>query len=331
MLCEDYWRPRSPGVLHRYRVYGLTLASELRHSLPDDPREGSGGATVELRAARPHVFRRLADKLQGNPNDWVHQEILEDGSLYVRWEEWLELLVSSDGTLVLCGNRSNVALESFDAYLTNFAVSAALLQQGEEPLHATVVEIGDRAVGLLGPSGAGKSTLAAHLINRGGNLVTDDMLRVTFEGNTALAHPGPCRLKLFKEPAERYMRNAVCSGPFNPVHGGLVNRLNDKLIFQPCGTAVRSARRLSALFHLDQPFNETESSRTAGPLTGQDLFRTIASSTMNSRHNSPARLHRQFHFAERLARTVPVYRLAYRRCYEVLNNVADRIYQTVPQ
>jgi hypothetical protein len=334
MLSENDWRLRmSSGALHRYRVYGITLASELRLSLPDELREGSGSVIVELRVAQPDIFRSVADKLPLNPNDWRQQGILEDGSLYMRWEGCLELLVAPDGKLVLCGNRSNVALEAFDAYLTNFAVSAALLQQGEEPLHATVVEIGARAVGLVGHSGAGKSTLAAYLITRGWNLVTDDMLRVTFEGDTAFAHPGPCRLKLFEEPAQRYLPSAACCGPFNPAHGRVGNPLNEKLIFQPHdGAAVRSARQLSALFHLDQPSRDSEPSKVSvAALAGRDLFRTLLSSTMNARHHTPARLQRQFRFAERLVRVIPVYRLTYRRDYDVLNSVADQIYQAVPQ
>src|SRR5262249_60125504 len=100
-LSENDSRLRmSPGVLHRYSVYGITLASELRHSLPDGPREATDGVIVELRVAQPHTFRSLADKLPRNPNDWFQQGILEDGSLYLRWEDWLELLVSPDGKSV---------------------------------------------------------------------------------------------------------------------------------------------------------------------------------------------------------------------------------------
>ena len=319
----------SSSALNRYNVYGITLASELRHNLPVEPGETSGGVIVELRVAQPHIFRSLADKLPLNPIDGFQHGILADGSFYMRWEDWLELLVSPDGKSVLCGNRSNVALEAFDAYLANFAVSAALIQQGEEPLHATVVEIDDRAVGLMGPSGTGKSTLAAHLINGGWDLVTDDMLRMTFEGTTAFAHPGPCRLKLFKEPAERYLKRAVCCGPFNPAGGQVGNPLNEKMIFQLRNdAAVRSTPRLSALFHLDEPSQDSQPSRvTVARLAGRDVFKTILSSTINSRHDSPARLQRHFHFTERLVRAVPVYRLTYPRNYDVLNSVADKIYQ----
>ncbi len=321
------------GDLHRYQVYGITLVSELHHSLPEEPRETSGGVIVELRVAQPDTFATLADQWPPDPNECFRHGILEDGSFYSRWEDCLELLVSPEGKSVLCGNRSNVPLEAFDAYLTNFAVSAALIQQGEEPLHATVVAIGDRAVGLVGPCGSGKSTLAAHLIHSGWDLVTDDMLRLTFESNVALAHPGPCRLKLFKESAERFLKSAACCGLFNPAYGQVCNPLNEKLIFQLRDDAtVGSARRLSALFYLDQRSQDVGPHEVSmAPLAGQDLFKTILSSTMNTRHDAPARLQRHFRFAERVVRAVPVYRLIYPRDYDALNGVADRIYQGTSQ
>jgi hypothetical protein len=330
-ISEDFLPRTSSGALHRYRVYGITLASELHHRLPDAPPEGNGGVIVELRIAQPHTFQCLTRKVPPSPNDWLQQAVLEDGALYLRWEHCLELVVSADGKSVVCGNRSNAPLEAFDAYLTNFAVSAALLQQGEEPLHATVVDIGDRAVGLVGPCGAGKSTLAAHLMSRGWDLVTDDILRVTFDGEAAFAHPGPYRLKLFKESAERYMMSAACCGRFNPAPDRVKNPVNEKLIFQPGDGAAKECRRLSALFYLDQSAPEPGPSRiSVTRLAGWELFKTILSSTMNSRHHSPARLLRQFNLTERLVRTIPVYRLAYPRDYKLLKSVAEQIHQSVP-
>ena len=243
------------------------------------------------------------------------------GSLYLCWEDWIEFLVSPNGRIVHYGNLSNVPLESFEAYLTTFAISAALLQRGEEPLHATVVELGGYTVGFVAPSGAGKSTLAAQLIDLGGSLVTDDMLRVTWDDDIAMAHPGPCCLKLFSEPAERFLRSAGCCGRFNPLSG--------KLMFQPGKATARGPRPLSSLYQLMQP-DDDRADISLTRLTGLELFTTITSSTMNDRVCLPARLKRQFRFAERFAKAVPVYRLTYSRSYDVLKDVADRIAKAAP-
>jgi len=326
MLADNRPPSRTPvGAPSRYGVYGITLLSELRLDLPKAAEPGSRDVVIELRVVNPKIFPSLIGQPVRDPSDWFQHVVLQDGTLYMRWEDWVEFLVSPDGGLVLCANIGNAALASFEAYLVNFAVSAALFQKGEEPLHATVVEIDGRVVALAGPSGAGKSTLAADLINRGGRLVTDDMLRVTFKDNIAQAHPGPNRLKLFREPAERYLPNAMSRGLFSPLGG--------KLLFHPAGPATpRVPRRLSALFSLERPLVDSDpNSVSVTRLTGLELFKTIASSTMNSRLDSPARLQRQFIFAERFARSVPVYRLSYSRNYDVLNDVTYRLMETAAQ
>jgi hypothetical protein len=308
------------GTPYRYSVYGITLVSGVRLSLPEAARDRD--VVVELRVIQPESLRCLLRNEVRNSGHWFQREVLQNGTLYMRWQDLFEFLVASDGSYVLCCNLSNAELESFEAYLTNFAVSAALLQQGEEPIHATVVEIAGRVVGLLGHSGAGKSTLAAYLISRGGNLVTDDMLRLTFDSNTAVAHHGPHRLKLFEEPAQRYLQSAVCYGRFNRWTGKHLFQLGDP-------NQAPDPRPLSALFHLNWPrLDSTPNDISLARLTGLELFRTIASSTMNTDHNLVPRLQHQFRFAERLARSVPLYRLTYSRNYDVLNSVVDRIIET---
>ena len=269
------------------------------------------------------AFHSLVSGLSLGSQDWFKQAILENGDLYMRWEDWFDFLISCDGRRVLCRNLSNMPLESFEAYLTNFAVSAALIQRGEEPLHSTVVEIGGRAIGLLGPSGAGKSTLALYLLDRGGELVTDDMLRVTIEGDDAFAHPGPHRLKLFKEPVDRYLRSAPSAGRWSPAGEKLIYELGDP-------KKARPARRLSALYQLGRSTSESDRGVTLEQLTGLELFKTISASTMNSRLHTPARLARQFHFAERIASALPVYRLTYPRNFEVFSQVAEHIHHSAP-
>jgi hypothetical protein len=192
---------------------------------------------------------------------------------------------------------------------------------GEEPLHSTVVDIGGCAIGLLGTSGAGKSTLASYLIDRGSKLLTDDMLRVTIKGGDALAHPGPNRLKLFKEAADRYLPSAVNAGLWNPLGEKGIYELGDPKV-------ARSTQRLSALYKLDLPGSEGEQAVALEQLTGLELFKTISASTMNSRLHTPARLARQFRFAAGMASLVPVYRLSYPRNFDVFSQVAEQIYRS---
>jgi hypothetical protein len=53
--------------------------------------------------------------------------------------------------------------------------------------------------------------------------------------------------------------------------------------------------------------------------------KAILSSTMNTRLHTSARLARQFGFAERLARLLPVYDAGYPRAYPALEQVAAKI------
>lgn len=306
---------------YRYRVYGLTLATDLQLNLPAADRSE---AAIELGRGEMALFCEARKGASGHPGDWVQHRFLEDRTLYMRWGTWFEILVSPNGRRVLCNNLSDMPLESFEAYLTNFAVSAALIQQGEETLHATVVELNGRAVGLLGPSGAGKSTLAAFLISQGGILVTDDMLRVTFEHGVAFAQPGPARIKLFKEPADRYLPKRLDIGYWNP--------LGAKMIFAPDDShSSTGPQRLSALYYLEVPSSSVDLDRPfLEQLYGIDLFKTILSSSMDFRLQSPARLERQFRFAERIAKEVPFFRLTYSRSFNSLDPVATRIRESAP-
>jgi serine kinase of HPr protein (carbohydrate metabolism regulator) len=59
----------------------------------------------------------------------------------------------------------------------------------EQPLHATTVAIGGRAVLITGVSGAGKSDLALRLIDRGAVLVADDRTLLAARGGRLFASP----------------------------------------------------------------------------------------------------------------------------------------------
>jgi len=63
-------------------------------------------------------------------------------------------------------------------------------------LHASAVAIEGRVHGLLAASGVGKSSTAAHLVARGAEFFTDDVLALEEIDGRLVAHPGPRVAKL---------------------------------------------------------------------------------------------------------------------------------------
>ncbi len=70
---------------------------------------------------------------------------------------------------------------------------------GLEPLHASAVAVAGRVHGLLAASGVGKSSTAAHLVGRGAEFFTDDVLALEEIGGRLVAHPGPRVAKLHED------------------------------------------------------------------------------------------------------------------------------------
>jgi hypothetical protein len=315
---EDRAIPVTGG--YRHVVYGVVVDSEFPLVSIDEAVEGDGEASVSIVLGSAAYFRAKTAGLARDPEEWFHHAVLPDGDIYMRVDGIFETVVSSDGRRVVCARLADVDDTSFEANLLNFVLSTSLTLRGEEPLHATVVDLGDRSVGLLGPSGAGKSTLAAFLIGQGAKLVTDDMLRLTFADGRAFAHAGPRRLKLFDETARRFLPDAISDGNWNAMSGKIMVRPH------PPVAGHQAPRPLAALFWLDElepaPLPVDVSSTRLG---GVDLARVLTVSAMDIRYCAPDRLARQLRFAERLAHVLPVYELCYARRFPLLQEVAAEI------
>lgn len=315
--AQERYRPASCSHLHT--VYGLTLASEFPLTSVA-PAAGGDTPSICIELRPPSHFRDRVEGIAEVTEDWLSHTVLDDGSVYIRVDTVFETIVSADGWRVACARLAGADARSFEANLLNFVLSTSLTLQGEEPLHATVVDFGDRSVALLGPSGAGKSTLAAFLIAEGADLVTDDMLRLVFAGDRALAYPGPYRLKLFDEPARRLLPGAAEHGHFNALSG--------KLLMRPRRTVPSpdTPRPLSALFWLTEPSEGDEV--TVRRLEGAALAKVLIASAMNIRYFAPDRLVRQLRFAEQIGRRLPVYELCYPRGYSVMGRLAAEIHRS---
>jgi hypothetical protein len=310
-------------VCHKYCLYGLVVESEPRLTSVKTCHDGRPPA-ITIVAAGDEFFERRAAGLRQDCEEWIRHTVLADGSVYMRVNDVFEAIVAAGGRRVASAKLGAVDDRTFEANLVNFALSASLTLQGEECLHATVVALNDGAVGLLGPSGSGKSTLSAFLLAQGASLITDDMLRATFVGNDVVAHPGPRRLKLFEDSAQRLLSDAAKEGSFN--------RLSRKMMYEPRETRETNptGHSLAALFWVGE-----EGSPASDPqvsvrrLAGIEPVKILTGSTMNTRYTVPERLERQLRFAERMARAVPIFALKYPRDYAVLDEVAEAMHQAI--
>lgn len=314
------------GGSYRYLVYGLALESDFPLISVDEVPDEAVETAIRLTRMPAGSFGPRTWKLEADPQAWSRHAVLDDGAVYMKIRGIFEAIVAVDGHRVDCIRPDEADQGSFEANLLNFVMSTALTQQGEEPLHATVLDLAGQAVALLGPSGAGKSTLAACLVAEGARLVTDDMLRLTFVDGRGHAHYGPNRLKLLDEPAERLLPQAIATGYFNTLSGKLMVRPDDK------SGSRRAPLPLAALFWLgNQPPPQPAGAASAdigvgvSRLRGLELIRVLTSSAMNIRDYAPQRLARQLRFAEQVARTMPVFALVYPRDYALLGDVADQI------
>lgn len=307
---------------HRYLVYGLVIESELPLTSVHDAAGDERPADITILAGSSDYFTTVAPPGPHNPEDWIEHVVLDDGRVYMKSSEVFEATISADGRTTICRKLSDVEQRAFEANLLNFVVSASLTLQGEETLHATVLEMDGQAVGLLGQSGAGKSTLAAYLISRGADLITDDMLRVDFADGAMLAYPGPYRLKLLDGPGTSFLPDAVIDGHFNALSGKIMVRpRKDQRRHRPSAP-------LAALFHIGSP-DEAGGTVSSRRLTGLELARTLMSSAMDTRYAKSSRMERQIRFAARVADLLPVHALRYPRTVEALDGVAREIRRVI--
>ncbi|SDW26938.1 ATP-binding cassette domain-containing protein [Paenibacillus sp. PDC88] len=81
-------------------------------------------------------------------------------------------------------------------YLLGTCMGVVMLQRKILPLHGSAVVIDGEVYAFVGESGAGKSTLSAALVNRGYNLISDDVIAVSMSSCNPVVYPAYPQQKL---------------------------------------------------------------------------------------------------------------------------------------
>lgn len=184
-------------MIRHYRLFGLGLASELE--LPELAEQPPAN-----QAPAPDVVIRRASvpvPPEGSPAGYIFGP---DGTLLNVPE--VGRFTIRGGTEILVDPAAGASPRNVRLYILGSAMGALLHQRGLLPLHANAVVLGHGegagVVAFSGVSGAGKSTLAAWFHDRGHPLLADDVCAVEPVGEAALVHPGPPRIRLWREALE---------------------------------------------------------------------------------------------------------------------------------
>ena len=317
----DKTASRSAPEFRRYCAYGVAIRSELPLPLTEmrGPTEPAlfeleiCGSDEPLSGAIPEGV-----KLQRNPLSGFDFGQFPDGSSYVRWDDVGEVLISKNGRSIACRPFRQTASESFHVYLLGQALSFALVKSGFEPLHATAVEVEDRAVAFLGDCGFGKSTLAAAFLQAGHRLLTDDLLLARTTTRGILAYPGPARIKLFPQIACKFLGAGSSGVPMNPDTQKLIIPLDDNWV-------SAAAAPLAAIYVLAPPDEVAGRDIRIVSISQREAFVMLLGSAFNCVISDPDRLRRQFEATQALANATIVRKLCYPRSLESLPLVREAI------
>ena len=143
-------------------------------------------------------------------------------------------------------------------------------QRGLLPLHASAVVTGTDITAFAGHSGTGKSTIAAFLNSIGFELITDDILPVSFNQNSIPgAWPYLRRLKLHRDPITQFT--------FTPTEVVSETLDKDKYFVSPQSTSYDRWRRLRRLYFIENGVNDSD--LLIEQITGAEAVRSLVAHT----------------------------------------------------
>ena len=280
-----------------YLTYGLKICSTLE--LPELP-EIAPCEHPDVWVTTPDVV----DWLKGGTNrsQWLE---IGDECCQINIEGIARYRVEK-GQRILLDRRMSQGAESVAdpgdvrLFLLGSALGALLHQRQWLPLHVSALKTPAGAWAFTGHSGAGKSTMSAWLhYSQQWPLITDDVAVIKPDEAEPLLHPGPARIKLW--------RDALAALGIETE--GLVRDLmrNEKFHLMVNKDVRYDAHRLSALVQLERA-DEGEAASLV-KLSGVEAFKTVMGAIyrpeLGNEFNTNKQLMRE---CIRLAQQINVYR-----------------------
>lgn len=284
-----------------YQVYGLTIDSPrpIFGDAPETEQDADYRLVVSDEEVPAHEARGDDILLTYQYDDaYYFAERLDDGRIVFVFVGACEFALSPDTGLVVVTRHAG-ADPGIEDVLGSGALPAFLLYlRGVLVLHASAVEIDGRIVAFTGGSGRGKSTMATLMCAAGAAILTDDLLRVDFDGDGGVrAGKGSADLRL-RKGADTLAADFAGTAPERG------STADDRQIVRPAVRA-RDAQRLAAIF-LPIPDRASSDVRIERLHSSQALFVLLNSPRIFGWLDPEVRT-TQFRHLGRLVERVPFY------------------------
>jgi hypothetical protein len=189
------------------RAFGLTISSEF--SLPELYQIDHAENPVDITVTKASLTQLWSESAIPNKYFVVKKDMV--------------LFRVPDVAIYLIENGQKITVDPVDGahedqvrlFILGTSMGAILLQRRILPLHGSAVAIDGKAYAIVGDSGAGKSTLASAFLQRGYQLLSDDVIPVTLSGdNTPVVTPAYPQQKLWLESLQQF---GMESGRLRPI------------------------------------------------------------------------------------------------------------------
>lgn len=179
---------------NRYRCHGLVVASDLVLHLPPAAPAAQPDMVLRYSPSAVPVWTPQPEALLAAA--WVESRqegytaARTDDGYRLRFPDLCDFDLSADLRVVtwrmaVGANPGVVAVLAAGALL-----AFRLVMAGDLVLHASAVEIRGRGLAFVGAPNAGKSTMATLMCAAGATMITDDVARITVDGDAPLIVPG---------------------------------------------------------------------------------------------------------------------------------------------
>ncbi|TVY05626.1 aldolase [Paenibacillus cremeus] len=154
-----------------YKAFGLFTASEI--SLPELSLNIDGANSIDVCIE----YGDLNDLWKQRSEE--RSDFLIDGNMVVFRVENIGIFAIQDGKKITVSPIQEPDEDIIRLFVLGTCMGAILMQRRTLPLHGSAIAFDGKAYAIVGDSGAGKSTLATAFLNKGYQLLTDDVIAIT--------------------------------------------------------------------------------------------------------------------------------------------------------